>query len=111
MTSHRSTKRGLIAAGTGLMIAAFSAIVPATAASAPARARAAVEHVGHGAQAARIIRDSYGVPSIYATTVSGMWFGNGWAQAQDRLVQLELTRRSVEGNPVGDLRTFGAHPG
>jgi penicillin amidase len=97
MTSHRSTKRGLIAAGTGLMIAAFSAIVPATAASAPARARAAVEHVGHGAQAARIIRDSYGVPSIYATTVSGMWFGNGWAQAQDRLVQLELTRRSVEG--------------
>ena len=54
--------------------------------------------VGHGADQAVIRRDAYGVPSIYAGSTAGMWFGAGWAQAQDRLVQLELTRRAVEGN-------------
>jgi penicillin G amidase len=53
--------------------------------------------VGHGTDQAVISRSSYGVPSIYASTRAGMWFGAGWAQAQDRLVQLELTRRAVEG--------------
>ena len=31
-----------------------------------------------------IVRDSYGVPSIYSRSTAGMWFGAGWAQAQDR---------------------------
>jgi penicillin amidase len=53
--------------------------------------------VGHGTDRAVIVRDSYGVPSIYSKSTAGMWFGAGWAQAQDRLVQLELTRRAVEG--------------
>jgi len=55
------------------------------------------QHVGRGAEAAVISRDRYGVPSIYAGSLAGMWFGAGWAQAQDRMVQLELTRRAVEG--------------
>jgi penicillin G amidase len=53
--------------------------------------------VGQGRQQATIYRDHYGVPNIYAHTMSGVWFGDGYAQAQDRLVQLELVRRNVEG--------------
>ena len=37
------------------------------------------------------------MPSIYSKSLAGMWFGSGWAQAQDRMAQLELTRRAVEG--------------
>ncbi len=54
--------------------------------------------VGTGADSAVVYRDSYGVPHIYATTMSGMWFADGWVQAQDRMFQLELTRLAVEGN-------------
>jgi penicillin amidase len=53
--------------------------------------------VGNGQDRAVIYRDRYGVPSIFASDRTGMWFGSGWAQAQDRMVQLELTRRAVEG--------------
>src|SRR6516162_9138871 len=66
-------------------------------ASAAARSRPAAEHVGSGAQRATIMRSAYGVPAITASSAAGMWFGAGWAQAQDRMVQLELTRRAVEG--------------
>jgi len=44
-----------------------------------------------------IARSSFGVPTITGTSQARMWFGAGWAQAQDRMVQLELTRRAVEG--------------
>jgi len=53
--------------------------------------------VGSGAETAVITRNSYGVPTITAKTMPGVWFGAGYAQAEDRLVQLELTRRTVEG--------------
>ena len=54
-------------------------------------------NVGQGRQQTTIYRDHYGVPNIYAGKMSGVWFGDGFAQAQDRLVQLELVRRNVEG--------------
>ncbi|HEY1916488.1 MAG TPA: penicillin acylase family protein [Streptosporangiaceae bacterium] len=54
--------------------------------------------VGQGNDQAWISRNSYGVPTITSQTTQGMWFGSGWAQAQDRMVQLELTRRAVEGD-------------
>ena len=44
-----------------------------------------------------IHRSAFGVPTITADSQGQMWFGAGWAQAQDRMVQLELTRRAVEG--------------
>jgi penicillin G amidase len=53
--------------------------------------------VGAGHFRATITRDAYGVPHISSRTRSGMWFGAGYAQAQDRLVQLELIRRNSEG--------------
>ena len=107
------------------VLAASTAVIPAgAAAAAPGRGAdrgfpvpAAGERVGHGALSAVITRSSYGVPSIYAGSMAGAWFGTGWAQAADRMVQLELTRRTVEGTLSGifgagelaqdeDVRTF-----
>ena len=44
-----------------------------------------------------ITRDAYGVPNVRAGTADDAWFGVGYAVAQDRLVELELFRRSTEG--------------
>jgi penicillin G amidase len=90
----------LAAIGAAALAAAYlipgALSAPAAAGRAPAPA-AAGEHVGSGARSATIVRSRYGVPSITAGSAAGMWFGAGWAQAQDRMVQLELTRRAVEG--------------
>jgi len=45
----------------------------------------------------RIVRDNYGVPHIYADDVYGLYYGYGYAVAQDRLFQMEMTRRSTQG--------------
>ena len=44
-----------------------------------------------------ITRDAYGVPAIRAGSERDAWFGAGYAVAQDRLVELELFRRSTQG--------------
>ncbi|MGI0014872.1 MAG: penicillin acylase family protein, partial [Nitrososphaera sp.] len=44
-----------------------------------------------------IYRDSYGVPHIVGESESGVFFGQGFAVAQDRLFQMELFRRNAEG--------------
>jgi acyl-homoserine lactone acylase PvdQ len=44
-----------------------------------------------------IARDAFGVPTITGTTQQGMWFGAGYAVAEDRLFQLELFRRATQG--------------
>jgi penicillin G amidase len=100
--------RGLLIAGTAAAMA-VAAVIPGGPALAGPRAAggpgsqptAAGQRVGHGALGAVITRNSYGVPSIYANSMSGVWFGDGWAQAADRMVQLELTRRTVEGTLSG----------
>lgn len=97
---RRRPARRLIAIGAAVL-AALAVAIPAVPAMAASSARpelpAGGQRVGSGALGAVITRDSYGVPSIYAASMSGMWFGDGWAQAEDRMVQLELTRRTVEG--------------
>ena len=45
----------------------------------------------------RITRDEYGVPSIYGDTEDDMWWGMGYAIAQDRLFQIEAFRRATTG--------------
>jgi penicillin amidase len=47
--------------------------------------------------AVRIIRDNYGTPHIYADEIYGLYFGYGYAIAQDRLFQMEMARRSTQG--------------
>ncbi|MGD2133917.1 MAG: penicillin acylase family protein [Maricaulaceae bacterium] len=44
-----------------------------------------------------IARDEYGVPHIFASTEADVFFALGYAHAQDRMFQMELIRRAVEG--------------
>ena len=57
----------------------------------------------------RITRDRYGVPNIRAKSDYDVWWGVGYAVAQDRLFQLEAFRRATSGhlaevNGSGSLR-------
>ncbi len=44
-----------------------------------------------------IIRDAYAVPHILGQTDEDVFFGLGFAHAEDRLWQMELSRRAVQG--------------
>ncbi len=44
-----------------------------------------------------ILRDSYGVPHIYAAKTYDLFFGYGYAIATDRLFQMEMAKRSFTG--------------
>jgi penicillin G amidase len=45
-----------------------------------------------------IKRDRFGVPEVTGKTSDDVWFGAGYAMAQDRLFQLELFRRATTGH-------------
>ena len=45
----------------------------------------------------RIVRDRWGVPHIYAQNQDDLFVAQGFVQAQDRLFQMDLWRRSVQG--------------
>jgi penicillin amidase len=45
----------------------------------------------------RVVRDRWGVPHIYAENQNDLFFAQGFVQAQDRLFQMDLWRRSVQG--------------
>ena len=45
----------------------------------------------------RIVRDGYGVPAVTGRDEDLMWWGAGYAMAQDRLFELELFRRATQG--------------
>ena len=45
-----------------------------------------------------IIRDRWGVPHIYAKNTDDLFFAQGFVQAQDRLWQMEMYRRTYEGS-------------
>lgn len=44
-----------------------------------------------------ILRDEHGVPHIFGETDADVFFGLGFVHAQDRLFQMELMRRAVQG--------------
>src|SRR5262245_21110799 len=46
---------------------------------------------------ARIVRDRWGVPHVAAASQEDLFFAQGFVQAQDRLFQMDLWRRSVQG--------------
>eukprot|EP01037_Dinobryon_pediforme_P004515 gene4515-4560_t len=50
-----------------------------------------------GGQAVRIDRDAMGVPHVFAATSDAVLFGAGYAEAQDRLADLDLARRRALG--------------
>jgi penicillin amidase len=45
----------------------------------------------------RVVRDTWGVPHIYARNPDDLFFAQGFVQAQDRLFQMDLWRRSAQG--------------
>ena len=45
----------------------------------------------------RIVRDKWGVPHIFANNVEDLFFAEGYTHAQDRLWQMEFTRRVACG--------------
>ncbi|GHA21589.1 penicillin acylase family protein [Oceanisphaera arctica] len=49
------------------------------------------------AEQVTIQRDQHGTPHIYADTTYGLFYGYGYAIAQDRLFQVEMARRSAQG--------------
>src|SRR2546425_2561549 len=48
-------------------------------------------------KAVDVVRDDYGIPHIYGETLEDVAWVQGWIQAQDRLVQLDLARHLAEG--------------
>ena len=46
---------------------------------------------------ARILRDAYGVPHVYANTDADVAFGFGYAQAEDHLLQMAMNFRQAKG--------------
>jgi len=56
----------------------------------------AVELAGLAAPV-RVTRDRWGVPHIVASTPDDLFFAQGFIQAEDRLFQMDLWRRSVQG--------------
>jgi penicillin amidase len=49
------------------------------------------------AQPVRVVRDRWGVPHVYAQSQDDLFFAQGFVQAQDRLFQMDLWRRSTQG--------------
>jgi penicillin amidase len=45
----------------------------------------------------RVVRDHWGIPHIYAKNADDLFFAQGFVQAQDRLFQIDLWRRSTQG--------------
>ena len=45
----------------------------------------------------RIVRDADGIAHVYAKNEHDMAFAQGWIQAEDRLFQLDVTRRNASG--------------
>jgi penicillin G amidase len=67
-------------------------------------------HPGGSGDTVRILRDEYGVPHVYASTVRGLFHGVGYAQGQDRLWQAEIHRRLATGT-LSDLFGPSVLPG
>jgi penicillin amidase len=44
-----------------------------------------------------VVRDTWGIPHITAATQDDLFFAQGFVQAQDRLFQMDLWRRSAQG--------------
>ncbi len=56
-----------------------------------------------------IYRDNFGVPIVYAGNVHDLYYGVGYAVAQDRLFLMDAVRRMGEGR-MGELTGCGAIP-
>ena len=84
----------------------------------PAAARRAGARRRDSSAAVEVVRDSEGVPHLFARSERDGWFAMGYVHAQDRLWQMEFQRRVAQGRLAEILgeralrrRSPHAHPG
>ena len=58
----------------------------------------------------RIYRGAHGVPLVYGDDTYALWYGVGYAAAQDRLFQIDAIRRTARGT-LAELAGSSALPG
>lgn len=110
MKSHGAIERNrtlvLVLAALGLISAwAFltSAQVPATKPDLATAAKASLAQLSGTmlvrglSEPVEVIRDTWGVPHIFAKNTEDLFFAQGFVVAQDRMWQLEMWRRNGEG--------------
>ena len=87
----------------GLVVAVFAALValPSGSLATGSRALAGLD------EPVKVVRDAYGVPHVYATSDHDAYFMVGWLHAQDRLFQMDATRRQASGT-LAELLGSGA---
>jgi len=61
------------------------------------------------ADSVKIYRDDFGVPVVHAATAYGVWFGAGYALAQDRLFLIDQAIRQARGT-AGEVLGTGSVP-
>ncbi|VVD76378.1 penicillin acylase family protein [Pandoraea nosoerga] len=95
--ARRRMSAGVAASLLGIALSAALAAPfagAATSSSAP-EAQPAAQRPGRAD--VTIKRDEFGVPHVYASTTYALFYGYGYAIAQDRLFQMEMARRSTQG--------------
>lgn len=81
-----------------ILITSCAAMCCVAASSSTASANRPVQVVVDGPDhPIRIVRDADGVPHVYARSELDGAYGQGWIQAQDRLFQLDVSRRNANG--------------
>ena len=101
----------LAGAGLPIFLLRYAAIPSGAAAAQSAQAPAALETAARAAlsdaegtkklaglkQQVTVLRDTWGVPHIYAQNQHDLFFAQGFVTAQDRLFQMELWKRAGQG--------------
>ncbi|TMF07053.1 MAG: penicillin acylase family protein [Chloroflexi bacterium] len=89
-TVRRIATGALLAAGAAALVGGYVLRRPVPRAKGKLSLRGLRERV-------EIVRDRWGVPHIYASNLNDLAFAVGYAQAQDRLWQMEMNRRAAAG--------------
>ena len=103
---RRAGGAAAVCAAVMLSVVAATGVSGAAAAMTAAPASAGAVLSVPGAGAVRIVRDEYGVPHIFASTARALFYGEGYAVAQDRLWQAERLRLTGTGT-VAAVYRFG----
>ncbi|HYO85325.1 MAG TPA: penicillin acylase family protein [Dermatophilaceae bacterium] len=96
--NRRSRRTSIVlisSAATALTLAVPAAAASMGASTGVTRQEAASPAAPAGA--VTIKRDGYGIPHVYAATTRDLFRGYGFAVAQDRLFQMEMSRRATTG--------------
>jgi penicillin amidase len=118
VNSRRRRKAGIVAATVAVLIVASVVLTGLILVYRPLATTDGEFRLLGLDERAQVLRDSYGVPHVYAQTAHDVFYLQGYVTAQDRLFQMDLYRRAgagrlaeVLGGPALDsdkqFRTFG----